>query len=327
MPVHYLRQIAEQVRTMGGDVAAWLAHAGLDERELSEGSPAVSEPVFRELVTNALEMTNEPALGLLVGERLVASSHGILGYAAMNSASLRQAIELFERYLKLRISLVTITHDVVEGDVRIRFLEEHPLGELERPVLEAVVLATKNVLDAITMGSCTIRRVAFPFPEPRYAKLARALFQSEISWSQRWAGFVLPGDVLDVPLKMADPSAFTEAARICQRELEKADPSLASRVRRLLLEKQSGFPSLVITARLLHLTPRTLHRRLVDEGTSFKEILDDVRHELAVEHLKAGRLTIQEVAYTLGYSDMANFRRAFKRWEGVPPSRMRPGGA
>ena len=126
---------------------------------------------------------------------------------------------------------------------------------------------------------------------------------------------------------MADPSAFEEATRICQRELENADASLLSRIRRLLLEKQSGFPSVVVTARLLHLTPRTLHRRLVDEGTSFKDVLGHVRHELALEHLKAGRLTIQEIAYTLGYSDMANSRRAFKRWEGIPPSRMRPGGA
>ncbi|MNG28149.1 Urease operon transcriptional activator [compost metagenome] len=68
------------------------------------------------------------------------------------------------------------------------------------------------------------------------------------------------------------------------------------------------------------MTPRTLHRRLLDEGTTFKQILEDVRHTLAVEHLKAGQLSIQEIAYSLGYNDVANFRRAFRRWEGVPPS-------
>jgi AraC-like DNA-binding protein len=90
-----------------------------------------------------------------------------------------------------------------------------------------------------------------------------------------------------------------------------------------MLEKQNGFPSLNVTARLCHMTPRTLHRRLIDEGSAFKEILEDVRHMLAVEHLKSGHLTIQEIAYTLGYTDLANFRRAFKRWEGVPPSAYR----
>ena len=85
----------------------------------------------------------------------------------------------------------------------------------------------------------------------------------------------------------------------------------------------SAFPGPNVTARLFHLTPRTLHRRLLEEGASFKDILEQVRHTLAVEYLKAGHLSIEEIAYSLGYTDMANFRRAFKRWEAMPPSRYR----
>ena len=58
----------------------------------------------------------------------------------------------------------------------------------------------------------------------------------------------------------------------------------------------------------------------VDKGTTFREVLEDVRHRLAVEHLKIRRLSLEEIAATLGYTDFANFRRAFKRWEAVPPS-------
>ena len=95
---------------------------------------------------------------------------------------------------------------------------------------------------------------------------------------------------------------------------------MGAQVRRVLLEKQNGFPSLQVTARLFHMTPRTLHRRLVEEGTSYRELLDGVRRMLAVEHVKSGRLGMDEIAYRLGYTDLANFRRAFKRWEGVAPS-------
>jgi AraC-like DNA-binding protein len=121
---------------------------------------------------------------------------------------------------------------------------------------------------------------------------------------------------------MADAAAFREAELICQREQMKLSEktTLSARIRRLVLEKQNGYPSLAVTARLFHMTPRTLHRRLLDEGTTFKQILKEVRHSLAVEHIKSGRLTIQEIAYSLGYNDVANFRRAFKQWEGVPPS-------
>jgi AraC-like DNA-binding protein len=193
------------------------------------------------------------------------------------------------------------------------------------PVLEAVILSVKNILDTISTGTCQVTSVSFPFVAPRYAQLARDLFKCEVHYGRAWAGFSVPAEVLDTPLKMADPEAFREAALICQRELDKltASESLSARVRRLLLEKQSGFPSLAVTARLVHMTSRTLHRRLLDEGTSFKQILEEVRHALAVEQLKSGRFSMEEIAYSLGYSDLANFRRAFKRWESVPPSAYR----
>ena len=156
--------------------------------------------------------------------------------------------------------------------------------------------------------------VAFAFDEPEYARLARDLFRCDVRYGQAWTGTVLPSDAMDVPLRMADPAAFRDAAAICQRELDKltTSESLATRVRRLLLEKQNGFPSLQVTARLFHMTPRTLHRRLSDEDTSFHDLLEEVRHMLAVEHVKAGRLSIEEIAYSLGYSDLANFRRAIQ---------------
>ena len=102
-----------------------------------------------------------------------------------------------------------------------------------------------------------------------------------------------------------------------------ATETLAARVRRLLLERQHKFPTLNVTARMLHMTPRTLHRKLVAEGSSYREQLEAVRHTLALEHVKSGRFSMDEIAYRLGYTDLANFRRAFKRWESMPPSAYR----
>lgn len=325
LPVHYIRHLAVQLRGMGVDVERWLAASGLTPAALDDAALSVPHAVFHRLVVDALAMSNEPALGLLVGQRLLASSHGILGYAAMNSGTIRQALDVFERFTRLRISLLTPSLEVHKGFMRVGYVEAQPLAELRRPLLEAVVLTVKNVLDAISMGACRVGWVSFPFDEPRYAALARDMFQCDVRYRQSWAGFSVPVDALDDPLKLADPDAFREAAAICQRELDKltASESMATRVRRVLLEKQGGFPSLQVTARLFHLTPRTLHRRLEEEGTSFKELLEEVRRTLAVEHLKSGRFSIEEIAYTLGYSDLANFRRAFKRWEGVPPSIFR----
>ena len=325
LPGLYLRHIADQVTSHGGDVGQWLARSGHHASQLHDPAWTLPLPVFQQLIRDALSLSGEPALGLLVGERLGATTHGILGYAALNAGSIREALALVERFAGLRLSLMSIGHEEHPHALRIVFAATHPLGDVRRPVLEAVVLSIKNILDAISMGVCRVGEVAFPFAAPPYADLARDLFGVPVRYAQSWAGFTLPVSALDVPLNMADPGAFREAAQICQRELDKltANESMAARVRRLLLEKQQGFPSLQVTARLFSLTPRTLHRRLLEEDTSFRELLEEVRHTLAVEHLKAGRFTVDEIAYTLGYSDLANFRRAFKRWESVAPSEYR----
>lgn len=279
-------------------------------------------PVIRKLVLDAIDVGREPALGLFVGERLGIGSHGMVGYAASSSATIREAIEICERFMGLRISLLTMSHEKRRGEVEVRFQETVPLGEIQRPMLEATILSIKNILDAISMGACKVRGVAFPFEKPDYATLASDLFGCAVRYGQTWAGFSIPIQTMEIPLRLSDPEAFEEASRFCQGELEKLKKgeTLGTRVTRLLYEKQNGFPSLQTTARLLHMTTRTLHRRLIDEGTSYRELLESVRRALAREHLRAGRLGMDEIAYALGYSDLANFRRAFKRWENVPPS-------
>jgi len=325
LPVQYLRQIATLVGDMGSDVPAWLARAQLSEAKLQVDDLQLSADQFQQLIEDALACTGEPAFGLLLGERLVVNTHGLLGYAALNSTHLRQAAQLIERYIGVRTSLISIQLVETAEEARLVFSEAMPLGRITRPVLEAVILAIKNVLDFMTLGSCALERIAFAFPQPDYAALASELCRCEVRYAQGWSGFVLPRQALDQPLKMADAASFRDAEQILQRELDKlgAQSSLSARVRRVMLEKQHGFPSLNLTARLFHLTPRTLHRRLQAEGTSFQALLDEVRHSLALQHLKSGHMSVEEIAYSLGYTDMANFRRAFKRWQRQSPSAYR----
>lgn len=327
LPVLYLRQFAEQLRVMGNSPDAWLGSCGVEARQLDDPAFQPGYAQISLLIERAIELSAEPALGLLVGARLVVSTHGILGFAALQSGSLRQVLQLLERYLALRTTLVSLHHvtDAQTQREHLRLLARYPLGPIERSVLEAVMLAIKNVLDAATQGSARAEQVSFPFPQPGYAELAQELFGCPVAYAQPWAELTFRTAELDQPLRMADPEAFRQAELICQRELDKIGETqaLSARIRRLMLEKQQGFPSLNLTARLFHLTPRTLHRHLLAEGTSFKQILEEVRHTLAVEQLKAGHLTVEEIAYSLGYTDLANFRRAFRRWEGVPPSTFR----
>ena len=323
LPGYYLQHVAGQLQRRGVSPASWLQGAGLSEADLAD--PALSLPfaTFEQLVMDALQTSREPALGLFVGERLVPASHGVVGDAVLSSGSLCEAIGLFERFVPLRLPLVSVSLETTATEARLRIGETCPLGAIGRPVLEAVLLSIKNALEAISLGR--IGAVGFAFPAPDYAALAREVLRCPVRYGQAWTGFALPLSALDQPLRSADPVAFREAAAVCQHELDKltAQSTLAARVQRLMLEQPAGFPSLVLTARLLRITPRTLHRRLEGEGTSYKQLLEGVRRTLALAHLRQGRLTIEEIAYALGYSDLSNFRRAFKRWEAKPPSAFR----
>lgn len=325
-PATYVRQVAERLSEMGVDVPGWLARHGLAPERLDDAALHVPVPAFRRLVADALRAAGEPALGLLVGERLHVHTHGSVGAAVLEGATLRQAVEVFEQFLGLRTPLATVTHEVHGSEVRIVIHERVGLGEVRRSVLEAVLLAVKNVVDFVALGLWPVRRVHFPFPDPGYAGLARDILRCPVRYRSAWAGLTVPFAIFEQPLKKADPAAFRAAARQCERELGRLAErdALQSRVRSLLLDKGTGgFPSLQVTARLLHLTSRTLHRRLVQEGTSYRTVLEDVRRTLALEHLQAGQLTVAEIAGALGYTDLANFRRAFRRWEGAPPSARR----
>ncbi len=325
LPIDHIHQIAARISKMGMERQVWLEKSPLWDQPWANASRTLTFAAFRRLILDALATTREPALGLLVGERLLPNMHGLLGHVAMNSSTIRQAMELVECSIRLHTSLISIRHEMDGSRFRIVFDEPCPLDDIRRPVLEAVVLTVKGMFDYITMGACAIDQIAFALTAPDYTALAEDICKCKVRYGASWTGFAMPAQMVDLPLKMSDPVILREASAIHRRVLEKTDQSksLAMRVRRIMLEKGHQIPSLTVMARLFHLTPRTLHRRLLEEGASYKTIAEGVRHCLAVEYLKTSSLSIQEIAYLLGYTDLANFRRAFKRWEKIAPSEYR----
>jgi AraC-like DNA-binding protein len=136
--------------------------------------------------------------------------------------------------------------------------------------------------------------------------------------------------VLRAPVAGADPVVEAAMSRyiaeLCERLPDEA--TLAGRTGRLLLrELGAGEPTLVEVARRLAITPRTLQRRLRDEGTSFNKVLDAVRCQMAMAQIQGRRASLDEVAFLLGFEKPSSFHRAFKRWTGLTPGEARRRGA
>src|SRR5690606_1087429 len=125
-----IRLIADLLAGMGIDVPAWLAEADMREADLADPNGDLSYPTFHKLMVSGLRITQEPAMGLLVGERLRVNTHGMLGYAAMISGTLRQAMELLERFIGVRTTLVSVHHEVRDGENELHFRPTRDLGEI-----------------------------------------------------------------------------------------------------------------------------------------------------------------------------------------------------
>lgn len=319
--ISYLRQVANQAAELGVDIEAWLAISGLKEKDLADATAVVAVEKFGELVANAIRLSHEPGFGVLAGRRLLPASHGIFGMAATASSSIREAMQIVERYVCLRTEVVGIQVRVENGNLEVRLEPAIGLGPARNAVTEIAIVAVKNIADDLLLSRSACSLICFKFPEPSHAALARSIFGCPVKYGQDWSGLSFPLSAAEEMTPKYDPLVLKDAVRICAEELKKIGDrsTTAARLEKIVLETFSPFPTLAICARLLSMSPRTLHRRLIEEGTSYREIIESIRHRMALELLRKGS-PIKEITYFLGYTDIANFRRAFRRWEGVAPS-------
>ncbi|WP_333824586.1 AraC family transcriptional regulator [Pinisolibacter sp.] len=323
-PINYIPQIAQQVAAHGVDVAAWLARAGLDESSLSRSGNETEIATYRALIDDAVASTGESGLGLLVGRGLAPSAHGIMGLAATAAGSIQEAMEIVATYVPLRTSMVAIRTKIHGDTLCVSFDPAVGLGSTGHVVSEIALFAVKNIADSKTLAGSACKRIAFQMTEPSHAKLARSLLGCPVDYGQNWTGMIFNLSDAQRVLTQRDTLVMSEALAVCKLELDRLSSAhtITARLERLMLENKSSFPSLSVSARLLNMTPRTLHRRLHDEGASYMEILDNVRCRLAREYLNGRNMSVKEAGYLLGFTDTANFRRAYRRWYGVPPSQL-----
>jgi AraC-like DNA-binding protein len=323
-PTPYLRLLDEQVQRCGGDGHAWRARHGLDEAAWAGAWIDLPPARIVAVVTDALRESGEPALGLIMGERLAANAHGVVGHAVMHSKTLRQALEMVVRYAALRMPLLRVEahEDARHGHLHLH--PAYPCGEATRALLEATLLSLHRLLGALLLGPSPVDAVSVPHRLGADRNLARALFGLAVNENEVCASLRLPVAWLDRPLPLADPEAFAVAERQCREELARRDHAgtLAERLRALLAGPLLATADASVCARLLAMSPRSLERRLAREGSRFRDVVDALRCERAQALLRGGD-GVEAAAAALGYSDTANFRRAFRRWTGQTPATWR----
>jgi AraC-like DNA-binding protein len=325
LPAVHALHLADVVKSLGIAPEELLGPAGLDADALSVPDARLDVETFSDLVVRARKLTGNDAIGILLGLQMRASAHGYLGFAAMTASTLREALETATRFSPTRTNALGFSLNVGDTTATLVIEERADFGPARDAVLFALAVGIWQMGDALT-GQRLEGSADFAFPQPEYAKSIENVGPA-LRFDQPSTQLVFDARALDLPLTMSDPVS----RRIAYSELEKSlgelgnDKDVLARVRKLSMRAKGGFHSLEEVADALHLSTRTLKRRLAAQGSTYSDVLEEQRRERAMLLLRSPGLSLDEVAEQLGYSDPSNFRRAFRRWTGLSPAAYRRG--
>ena len=282
--------------------------------------------VALELMRGGIELIGDPNIGLKAAAEVERGDYGVLEYVARSAPTVGAATEVLGRYLALVNDALRFSVDV-QGDRAIIRFESTIV--LPRPSADfqsgSFFWATQLLLDPEAAAAPV--EVWFEHAQPDdVSEYAKIFGQNKLMFGMPNNGFSFAAELLARPLPSADDklhALIRKHADALVAELPRAQ-SFTQRVRELLLkELEGGNPSAVRIASALHMSGRTLTRRLEDEGTTFKDLLDDLRKSLSLRYVGSTDLGLSEIAFLLGFSQSAAFHRAFKRWTAQTPLEYR----
>ncbi len=323
MPAVHALHLVELVARWGVTRAALLRGLDLDERGLADPTARLGVSALVALVERARTLTAEPGLGVYFGVRMQVVSHGYLGFAAMTASTVGDALELATRFAPVLTTAFSLSLRRSGRVVSLVLDEDAELGSARDAVLLALLVGIWRIGCTLT-GRELAGSAELAIPEPAYFARFRSVTQ-DVRFGQPRNRLVFDADVLAYRLASADPAALELAREQCERALEALGfgGREVARARAAVAKAGGGFRSLEEVAAKLRVSPRTLKRRLSEGATRYSAILDEARLERARRLLEESALSVDAIAGALGYSDTANFTRAFRRWTRTTPAAYR----
>jgi AraC-like DNA-binding protein len=331
-PAAALILLAESLRRIGEDPDAVLARFGLDTRRLDPTALLDRELELR--VNTALaESLRDPLSGLKAGSSLGIGSYGPFTLLMLTAddalADIRTAIE-FE---SLTLLFGQLGFEPGRKSSALLLRPARLPGKAFRFRADLDMAGTRKLmrdLHRTAQVDVAPQRIVMPYARPVEAEAYEQAFGCPVAWDGSEGRFELANETLHRRFATADARAHEVLRAQCRRmlgELGDRTPGIAARVHSHLAACAGAFPTAAETANVLGLSERSLRRALSAEHTSFRRLLDAVRLEKALDHLKDARLPIEEVAQRLGDSEPAAFIHAFRRWTGSSPAAFRRRGS
>ncbi len=315
--------ITRAVESYGLDPKPLLDQVGIDLVKARDTTARFEVIRTSHLFRIGVAACGDPMFGLTVARMMRPTSWHALGYAILASDNLEQALERIARFGRVFTTSSRFGFDRARDRVRI-WGEPYPAyvpvmcDEQYDAFLGNVVLTCRHLYpgDFKPLRIGTLRKTP-----PRDLSGYERIFGCPILFGEDKGWVEVDLRTAQKPLPTANVELAQVNDRICSEYIARFDKSdIQSQIYYLLLQELStGEPAVEFMAARLHLSVRTLQRKLREQGVSYKEILDEVRRELAYQYMQQSHISISEICYLLGYTHVSNFSRAFKRWSGITP--------
>lgn len=298
---------------------ALLAGSGLTAAQLADPSVEVEARQELQVVRNLAAAL--PDAGVAAGREYHATTFGILGFAFLSSPTMRDAVTVALRYYDLSFAFAIPDVTVGDGLVHLALDDRLLPADVARFLVERDLAAIHTVIDELLPTGVPLSALEFRFAEPPVADQYEATFGLRPRFGRPANVATFDASYLDSPLPLANAHTVAMCEAQCREIVarRRARSGTAHEVRELLTRLGALGSPMPSVARELNLSTRTLRRRLEEEGTSFRALLDEVREALAEELLTKGAIPVEDVAVRLGYAEASSFIHAFKRWKGVTP--------
>lgn len=327
VPGIYVILLGDVLYSLGESSAAFLDQLGLRRDTLLDPEYRLPLELAGAAAERALALAGERGLGFRYARAMRITLHGPVGLLALSSATLDDAMEAARRYLGLRAPFLDIERRPGADEVALHLHADVEIAAIEAFVQEAMLIGFVYMLEQLLEETPEGAEIHFRGPPPPYAATLTRTVPVPVRYDRPHNALVLSRALLAAQPRLADPQAAALAREQCELEFRRwrsqKEGPLPERIRAALRDQPAPMPDLAAMAQRLAVSPRTLKRHLQQAGVSYRQLQDEARYRQACKLLADRRKRISDVAFALGYNDVANFSRAFKRWSGQTPREFR----
>jgi AraC-like DNA-binding protein len=310
----------------GAEERALSSAAGIDASQLADPDNRVPFAAYVKLVRAGKELTDQPGLPLLFAEAIDLSEYSVVGLLSNASETMMDAAMQLNRYGQLVVEVDTgdgprFTYEMRDDGMWMVDQRRNPndFYELTETTFTRLITGPRRFLPRPH-----VLEVHVTHAEPAHRSVYDAIWRCPIKFNAPWNAMRMDPTITTHRVRLEPQYVFGVLSRHAEQLLRELESSKTTRgrVEALLMPiLHTGDIGMDAIAAKLGQSRQTLYRNLKEEGVTFEQVLDDLRHRLALHYLEGRRVSVNETAYLVGFSDPSAFSRAFKRWTGHSPRR------